>query len=77
MKEGPNCIEATCANENCKIVLPSIIWKTVLDYQEGKRYDDFLFKSFVEISKRAKWCPGRDCKRVCELKDNVSINQGT
>jgi len=74
LQDGPNCIEATCSNMTCKLILPDAIWRRALSFEKFKRYQDFLFKSFVEISKRAKWCPGKGCNMVVELKDNFDMS---
>lgn len=34
----------------------------------------FVFKSYVEINKNAKWCPGTDCKQVCEYFGGDAID---
>ena len=71
---GPDAIFATCPDQECKMILPAWVYKKCLDTTGYERYNFFLQKSFVEISKNAKWCPGRNCNMVCETKFDHPID---
>jgi len=66
LSDGPEVVFTICPDEKCNNIVPEKIFKQLLPEDKYKRYMEFLFKSYVEINKHAKWCPGNDCKRVCE-----------
>jgi hypothetical protein len=68
--EGTPAVEASCPDAMCKLVVPESIWRKALidDHDKFERFRQFVFTSYVEISKSAKWCPGTSCDMVVELK---------
>ena len=71
MNQGAECITTTCSM--CKIVLPDQVFKAVLSQAQYERYQMFLYKSYVDISKYANWCSGQNCEMIAELKPNVEV----
>ena len=49
--------------------MPDSVFKKVLTPALYERYQFFMYKSYVEISKAATWCTGKNCDMVVELKD--------
>ena len=68
LAEGVECVKATCSDEECMLILPDAIWKSLLPEKQYKRYQYFMFKSYVEINPRSRYCPGRGCSKIVELK---------
>jgi len=48
------------------MIVPERIFVELLEPVQLTRYREFFAKSFVELSTRAKWCPGRDCVMAVE-----------
>jgi len=72
IEDGNDCIFATCPCEKCKITVAPSQWQLVLTHptEEGntgdfdavlKRYRRFLARSFVEINRTMRYCPGKNC----------------
>ena len=65
---GPDCVLATCPDQECQMILPTIIFQKSVETLELVRYKTYLQDSIVEVSNYTKWCPGRNCKMICETK---------
>ena len=65
---GPDVVYTECPDMKCKLIVPENIFKQVLGPSEFKKYDDYVMKSFVDLSKTAKWCPAADCGKIIENK---------
>ena len=56
------------------MIIPSRIFKNLVDEEKYARYEDFLVKSFVDLSYNAKWCPGTDCEMIVANKIGKDID---
>ncbi len=52
----------------CNMIVPESVFNTVLTPEEFAKYEEHVMKSFVDLSKTAKWCPGTDCGKISENK---------
>ena len=52
------------------MIVPERLFRDLVDIELYNRYKDFLVKSFVDLSRQAKWCPGRDCATAVEYKSD-------
>ncbi len=64
--DGVESVMATCPERGCNMIVPERLFRQLLEPEEVNRYMGFLIKSFVDLSKQAKWCPGRDCDMAVE-----------
>ena len=71
---GPEVVFALCPDVKCNMIIPPRIFEQLLEGEELKKYHMHLVNSFVDISKQAKWCPGKDCNLVCEQKKAQTID---
>ncbi len=72
--DGVEAVLSVCPEEKCLMIVPERIFHQLLDAEKFARYKDFLAKSFVDLSKSAKWCPGRDCSMACEYRPAEPID---
>ena len=74
VQAGPDCVFAVCPDMECNLVVPERIFKKLLTKEKFERYKFFVLKSFVDFSKKTKWCPGRNCQMACESKYGEPID---
>lgn len=48
------------------MIVPERLFEQLLERPLYERYKSFFVKSFVDLSDKAKWCPGRDCVMAVE-----------
>ena len=58
---GRAAITTTCPALHCTKPVSDTDFYTLLAHADAKRYESFLVRSFVEESRRIKWCPGTSC----------------
>lgn len=63
---GPDSIYTVCPVAPCKLIVPAELFKAVLDEEQYQRYIYYYKKSYVDVNKRAKWCPSPGCKYAVE-----------
>lgn len=66
LTQGPDCIYTICPCAPCKLIVPNALFKEALSPVNYERFNYYYTKSFVDINKRAKWCPGKGCKVAFE-----------
>ena len=73
---GPEVIFSKCPDMKCKNLVPERVFKQVLKPVQFEKYRNYIIKSFVNLSKTIKWCPGKACKFIVEQKygDIVEID---
>ena len=72
--DGVESVLTVCPEQKCNMIVPERLFAQLLEPQLYQRYKDFLLKSFVDLSKQAKWCPGRDCGQCVEYKGGNPID---
>jgi ariadne-1 len=56
------------------MIVPPRLFKKLLSDEQYTKYKMHLVNSFVDISKQAKFCPGRDCNKIVEQKTGEAID---
>lgn len=52
---------AKCPNQKCENIVPDIIFKHLIDPKLYEKYEKYCYESYVNLTKLAKWCPGKTC----------------
>jgi len=82
VSEGADAIFSTCPAEACHAVVSPTAWKKVLSRnlpdsdnallnETLLKYQGFLAKSFVDINKTIRWCPGQGCDSAVKASGSV------
>ena len=71
---GPECVHSICPDMKCNMIIPPRVFKSILTTKQYAQYKMHLVNSFVNISKQAKFCPGRNCDLICEQKAGKAID---
>ena len=58
---GADGVYALCPDKKCQLIVPPETFRKCLTGQEYERYEQFLLKSYVDLSYNAKHCPGGGC----------------
>ncbi len=72
VSDGPSCVIGKCAAHKCKQLVPRSYFHTLLGSGSGsaateglaEKYDEYVLRNFVEMSKNMKYCPAPRCDRV-------------
>lgn len=72
--DGVEAVLSVCPDQKCNNIVPERLFRQLVEAEQYERYEDFLLKSFVDLSKQAKWCPGRDCSMAVEYKKAEAID---
>ena len=56
-----DCVYALCPDNKCNMIVSADLFKKLLSEEDYARYEQFLVKSFVDLSYNAKYCPGKGC----------------
>ena len=73
-KNGPDCVHASCPDHSCGMIIPSHLFQKSLSKVDFKKYEYYVLKSFVDLSPKTKWCPGKNCEKACVSKSDHQIN---
>lgn len=66
----------SCPAENCEIpVEDDLVLRFATSSEAQQRFNKMLTNSFVEQTKKMKWCPGADCNNAIQLESGLqSLN---
>ena len=70
---GQEAIQASCPDSTCNNIVPPSIFQKLLEAADFKKYESFLTKSFVDLSKELTWCPGKDCSMFFSATARTTI----
>lgn len=71
IKEGPECLDATCINPKCEEIVSSEAVKALVSPRIFETYRKFFLRSYVNDNPKIKWCPAPDCGSAicCERRE--------
>ncbi|KAG4985027.1 hypothetical protein JHK82_032626 [Glycine max] len=62
INDGPNkCLKLRCPQPFCDAAVGGDMIRELASESQRNKYDQFLFRSYVENNKKVKWCPAPDC----------------
>jgi len=68
--EGPSCLQLRCIQPSCnKLVTEDVMLSLVQDAARRDKYKQFWLRSFVEESRKLKWCTAPGCSMVLKCFD--------
>mmetsp|Transcript_4026 Transcript_4026/g.7621 ORF Transcript_4026/g.7621 Transcript_4026/m.7621 type:complete len:552 (+) Transcript_4026:279-1934(+) len=66
LTDGPSCVYARCPEAGCDEVVTNVDVRDVGgDEKEWRKWE---LRSFVDLNKNMRWCPGADCDKVAVSK---------
>ncbi|GJW31258.1 probable E3 ubiquitin-protein ligase ARI8 [Tanacetum coccineum] len=66
INDGSGCLNLKCPEPCCGAAVGPDMVNVLAESEEKKKYDRFWLRSYVESSKKIKWCPGPGCDYAIE-----------
>lgn len=63
--DGHECVFAFCPDSNCNLYVPDHLFLQLLPKDLISKYEYFKCQSYVNLTKRSKFCPGINCTKIC------------
>ncbi|KAL5707850.1 RBR-type E3 ubiquitin transferase [Ranunculus cassubicifolius] len=69
INDGPGCLTLRCPDPGCIVAITQDMVNNMFSGEQNeKRYSRFLLRSYVEASKKIKWCPAPGCECAAEFE---------
>eukprot|EP00611_Tribonema_gayanum_P000829 TRINITY_DN10622_c0_g1_i3.p1 TRINITY_DN10622_c0_g1~~TRINITY_DN10622_c0_g1_i3.p1 ORF type:complete len:409 (-),score=143.46 TRINITY_DN10622_c0_g1_i3:34-1260(-) len=66
IQQGPACVYTTCPEHKCPQIVPEDVFRAHVTPEELARYQEYSLRSFVDINKRLRFCPGPGCACIAQ-----------
>lgn len=66
--DGPGCLLLRCPEPSCKVAVCRDMVEELVAEEEWGKYRRYYLRSYVEESKKIKWCPMPGCENAIELE---------
>ncbi|KAF5204083.1 E3 ubiquitin-protein ligase arih1 [Thalictrum thalictroides] len=68
INDGPGCLTLRCPDPSCRAAVDQDLVNNMLaSDKEKEKYCQYLLRSYVESSKKIKWCPAPGCDFAIEV----------
>ncbi|XP_050226658.1 probable E3 ubiquitin-protein ligase ARI8 [Mercurialis annua] len=67
--DGLGCLMLKCPHPSCNIAVGKNMIDLLVSRDDRSKYSRCLVRSYVEQSRKIKWCPGRNCDYAVEILD--------
>ncbi|KAM7256120.1 hypothetical protein ACFE04_011861 [Oxalis oulophora] len=77
INDGPGCLSLRCPDPSCCAAVGIDMIKKLANDEDNKKYSRYLLRSYIEDSKRTKWCPAPGCENAiqfCSVAGNFDVN---
>ncbi|KAK4404089.1 putative E3 ubiquitin-protein ligase ARI8 [Sesamum angolense] len=61
IKDGPGCLMLRCPDPSCGAAVGQAMIDELATVEDKKKYHRYLLRSYVEDSRKIKWCPAPGC----------------
>ncbi|KAJ4837687.1 hypothetical protein Tsubulata_013497, partial [Turnera subulata] len=65
--DGLGCLKLRCPEPSCVVAVSQDMLESLVSEEDRKKYTRYLVTSYVEKSKKRKWCPGTGCEYAVEF----------
>lgn len=72
--DGPGCLTLCCPEPGCQAIAGLDIFDRLASDEEKQKYDQYLFRSYIEGNRCLKWCPGPGCDLAVQLNEGEGEN---
>ena len=74
VQTGPGCSALQCPSAKCNCKLPESLVRRIAPEKCFEKFSSFMLRSFVDINRSCRWCPGAGCDMVVEYPGGGSID---
>ncbi|KAI3865341.1 hypothetical protein MKW92_016200 [Papaver armeniacum] len=67
INDGPGCLTLRCPDPSCNAAVGEDMVDSLVCKASKEKYSGFLFRSYVEVSKKRKWCPAPGCSSAIQF----------
>ncbi|CAA2957497.1 probable E3 ubiquitin- ligase ARI8 [Olea europaea subsp. europaea] len=67
INDGPGCLTLRCPGPSCGAAIGQDMIDMLASDEDKEKYFHYLLRSFVEDSRKTKWCPAPDCDCAIEF----------
>ncbi|KAJ3681135.1 hypothetical protein LUZ60_015624 [Juncus effusus] len=64
---GPGCLNLRCPEPSCSVVVTQDLINKLAKDEDKEKYARFMLRSYVEDSRKTKWCPSPGCEFAVEF----------
>ncbi|WCJ44262.1 RING/U-box superfamily protein [Euphorbia peplus] len=74
--DGIGCLLMRCPEPKCRVVVDQDLINSLKELPDKfkAKYERFLLRSYVELSRTRKWCPGKGCGNAVEFTEICQKN---
>ncbi|KAL3834102.1 hypothetical protein ACJIZ3_008838 [Penstemon smallii] len=66
INDGPGCLTLRCPEPSCNAVVDLDLIDSIASSEDKEKYQKYLERSYVEDSRKRKWCSGPGCDYVVQ-----------
>lgn len=68
INDGSGCLMRKCPEPSCDVaVCRDLVEKVVSSEEDRNKYDRYFLRSYIEESRKMKWCPAPGCEHAVEF----------
>ncbi|XP_050369058.1 probable E3 ubiquitin-protein ligase ARI8 [Argentina anserina] len=74
--DGPGCLLLRCPDPPCRVAIDGEMIETFSSEEHKSKYSYYLRRSYIEASKKTKWCPAPGCEHAityCGYDGNCDV----
>ncbi|XP_041024456.1 probable E3 ubiquitin-protein ligase ARI7 [Juglans microcarpa x Juglans regia] len=77
INDGPGCLMLRCPDPSCGAAVGQDMINSLASDEDRERYSRYLLRSYIEDSKKTKWCPAPGCEYAVDFEagdGNYDVN---
>ncbi|KAJ0230674.1 IBR domain-containing protein [Hirschfeldia incana] len=75
INDGSGCLMRKCPEPSCHVAIGRDMVEKVVSEEDKEKYDRYFLRSYIEESRKMKWCPAPGCEHAVEFSaTGTSIN---
>ncbi|CAA7039787.1 unnamed protein product [Microthlaspi erraticum] len=74
INDGPGCLMLKCPQPACTAAVGRDMVERLVCKEDKDKYERYFLRSYVEASKKMKWCPSPGCEHAIEFSAGGSCN---
>uniref|UniRef100_A0A1J3EQQ1 RBR-type E3 ubiquitin transferase n=2 Tax=Noccaea caerulescens TaxID=107243 RepID=A0A1J3EQQ1_NOCCA len=67
INDGPGCLMLKCPQPSCPVAVGGDMVEKLACKEDKDKYERYFLRSYVEASKKMKWCPAPGCEHAIEF----------
>lgn len=67
INDGPGCVTLRCPDPSCNAAVGQSMIDDLVTREFKEKYRRYLVRSYIEDSRKIKWCPGPECECAVEF----------